>query len=139
MQLLLRLLQRWFPDRCFLFAGDGGYGGHEVAVLAGHRQGRLTVVSKLSAKARLDEPPPPYTSHGRPRVKGKKLPTPQEVVATAARTRLNVAWYGGGRREVEVVSGVGHWYKAGQGLVAVRWVYVHDRTGTDSRPNRWPE
>ncbi len=130
MQVLLRLLQRWFPDRCFLFAGDAGYGSHEVAVLAGQSQGRLAVVSKLSAKARLYEPPPLYTGHGRPRVKGKKLPTPQEVVATAARTRLHVAWYGGGRREVEVVSGVGHWYKAGQGLVAVRWVYVHDVTGT---------
>ena len=51
-------------------------------------------------------------------------------MATAARQRLTVSWYGGGRRRVEVVSGVGHWYKAGHGLVAVRWVYVHDRTGT---------
>jgi hypothetical protein len=31
---------------------------------------------------------------------------------------------------VEVVTGTGHWYKAGQGLVPVRWVYVQDRTGT---------
>ena len=31
---------------------------------------------------------------------------------------------------MEVVSGTGHWYKAGQGLVEVRWVYVHDLTGT---------
>src|SRR6185369_12147611 len=29
MQLLLRLLIRWFPDRQFLFAGDAGYGSHE--------------------------------------------------------------------------------------------------------------
>ena len=51
-------------------------------------------------------------------------------MAGSARTALNVAWYGGGRRDVEVVSGTGHWYKAGQGLVAVRWVFVHDLTGT---------
>jgi hypothetical protein len=31
---------------------------------------------------------------------------------------------------VEVVSGTGHWYKSGEGLVPVRWVYVHDLTGT---------
>ena len=31
---------------------------------------------------------------------------------------------------MEVVSGTGHWYKAGEGLVAVRWVYVHDLSGT---------
>ncbi len=33
-------------------------------------------------------------------------------------------------RDVEAASGTGHWYKAGQGLVEVLWVYVHDRTGT---------
>src|SRR5262249_32955197 len=37
---------------------------------------------------------------------------------------------GGGRRRRGVVRGVGHGYKAGVGLVAVRWVYVHDLTGT---------
>jgi len=31
---------------------------------------------------------------------------------------------------VEIVTGTGHWYKAGQGLVLVRWVYVHDLSGT---------
>jgi Transposase DDE domain len=130
LQVLLRLLLRWFPDRDFIFAGDQNYGSHEMAALARRSQGRLHVVSKFYANANLYEPPPAYAGHGRPRVKGAKRPRPQEVVATAPRTRLNVAWYGGGRRDVEVVSGTGHWYKAGQGLVAVRWVYVHDRTGT---------
>ena len=63
-------------------------------------------------------------------MKGKKLPTPAQVVAGAKRQRLNVGWYGGGRRNVETVSGTGHWYKAGQGLVPVLWVFVHDCTGT---------
>jgi hypothetical protein len=90
----------------------------------------LHVVSKFYPDANLYAPPPPYTGHGRPGVKGAKLPGPQAVVAQAKRTRLNVAWYGGGRRDVEGVSGTGHWSKAGRGLVAVRWVYVHDLTGT---------
>jgi hypothetical protein len=130
LQLLLRILLRWFPERQFVFAGDRNYGCHEMAELAPRSQGRLHVVSKFPANANLYEPPPAYAGHGRPRVKGAKLPSPQEVAAQAKRTRLNVAWYGGGRRDVEVVSGVGHWYKAGQGLVAVRWVYVQDLTGT---------
>src|SRR5262249_57477039 len=91
-------LLRWFPDRQFLFAGDQNYGSHETAMLASRAQGRLHVVSKFHPKANLYEPPPAYTGHGRPRVKGAKLPTPQGVVATAPRTALNVAWYGGGRR-----------------------------------------
>jgi DDE superfamily endonuclease len=130
LQLLLRVLLRWFPDRQFVFAGDQSYGSHEMASLGWHSRGRLTVVSKFYPDANLYEPPPAYAGNGRPRVKGAKLPAPQEVVARARRTRLNVAWYGGGRRDVEVVSGTGYWYKAGQGLVEVRWVYVHDLTGT---------
>jgi putative transposase ISC1217 len=101
-----------------------------MAALAPRTHGRLHVVSKFYPNANLYEPPPAYAGNGRPRVRGAKLPTPQEVVATAPRSRLNVAWYGGGRRDVEVVTGTGHWYKAGEGLVPVRWVYVHDVTGT---------
>jgi hypothetical protein len=130
LQLLLRLLLRWFPDRRCVFAGDQNYGSHEMAALAPRTHNRLHVVSKFYPDANLYEPPPAYAGNGRPRVKGAKLPTPQQVVATAQRTRLNVAWYGGGRRDVEVVTGTGSWYKSGQGLVPVRWVYVHDLTGT---------
>jgi hypothetical protein len=130
LQLLLRLLSRWFPDRQFLVAGDQTYGSHEMATRAPRTQGRLHVVSKFYPNANLYEPPPAYAGNGRPRVKGRKLPTPQEVVATAGRTRLTVAWYGGGRRDVAAVTGTGHWYKAGEGLVPVRWVFVHDLTGT---------
>ncbi len=130
LQVLVRIVCRWFPERQFLFAGDAGYGSHETAALACSQAGYVHVVSKFPANANLVEPPPPYTGSGRPRVKGKKVPRPQEVVAQAQRTRLNVAWYGGGRRDVDIVSGTGHWYKAGQGLVEIRWVYVEDRTGT---------
>jgi hypothetical protein len=43
---------------------------------------------------------------------------------------LTVNWYGGGRRRVGTVSRAGYWYKAGAGLVPLRWVYVRDQTGT---------
>jgi hypothetical protein len=130
MQLLLRILLRWLPGRQFVFAGDPGYGSHAMATFARQSKGRLALVSKFPADANLYAPPPPYAGKGRPRVKGAKLPAPQEVVAQSRRRRLNVAWYGGGRRDVEVVTGTGSWYKAGAGLVPVRWVYVHDLTGT---------
>jgi hypothetical protein len=130
LQRLLRLLWRWFPDRQLVFAGDQNDGSHDMALLAPRAQGRLHVVSKFHPKANLYEPPPAYTGHGRPRVKGAKRPGPQEVVATAPRTALTGAWYGGSRRDVDAVTGTRHWYKAGEGLVPARWAYVHDRTGT---------
>jgi hypothetical protein len=130
MQLLLRVLLRWFPRRQFVLAGDTTYGSHELAFFAQGTRGRLHLVSHFHPDANLYGPPPPYAGQGRPRQKGAKLPAPQAVVAQSQRLPLNVAWYGGGRRDVAVVSGVGHWYKAGVGLVAVRWVHVSDRTGT---------
>lgn len=124
------VLLRWFRPRRFVLAGDGNYGTHAMARFAARRRGRLTLVSKFYPDANLYEPPPPYTGRGRPRVKGAKLPTPAQVVAGSARTPREVAWYGGGRRQVQTVSGTGQWYKAGEGLVAVRWVFVQDRTGS---------
>ena len=52
------------------------------------------------------------------------------VKRTKKRKRLTVNWYGGQSRRVEVVTGTGHWYKSGEGLVEVLWVFVHDLTGT---------
>jgi hypothetical protein len=127
------VLLRWFPHRRFLLAGDGGYNSHQTAGFAARRRGRLGLVSKFFPDARLYEPPPVIQGKkpaGRPRKKGAKLPTPEQTEAKAERARLNVAWYGGGRRDVEVVSGRGHWYKGGEGLVEVLWVYVHDLGGT---------
>jgi len=135
MRQLLLVLTHWFPERRFVFAGDGGYGTHALARFAARRRsGNLTLVSLFYANAALHDPPPVVVgkrpSH-RPRKKGAKRPTPAAVVAaTEQRERLEVSWYGGGRRTVEVVSGTGHWHKSGEGLVEVLWVYVHDLTGT---------
>jgi hypothetical protein len=133
MQVLLRLMLRWFPDRSFRFAGDAGFGSHDMAEFAHRTRGRLHLISKFHPKANLYQAPPEVVGkrpNGRPRKKGAKLPSPQQVVAQSPRSRHDVAWYGGGRRDVEVVSGTGHWYKGGSGLVEVLWVYVRDLSGT---------
>ena len=66
----------------------------------------------------------------RPRVKGQRVPKPRQAAAVAARARLTVNWYGGGTRLVEAATGAGQWYKSGEGVVPIRWVYVKDVTGT---------
>jgi hypothetical protein len=132
MRQLLAVLLHWFPGRKFVFAGDGSYGTHALARFAQRHRRRLAEVSRFYAQANLYLPPPIVRGpqRGRPRQKGAKQPSPAQVVASARRRRLNVAWYGGGRREVTVVSRTGYWYKGGEGLVAVRWVFVHDGSGT---------
>jgi hypothetical protein len=129
-QLLLVLL-RWFPERRFVCTADGNYATHELAELASQYCRRLTFISRFYPDANLVARAPSYSGKGRPRVKGKNLPAPAEVVAsTLKRQRLDVAWYGGGRRRVEVVTGTACWYKGGRPLVPVRWVFVHDLSGT---------
>lgn len=131
---LLCVLLRWFPGRQFVCAADGNYATHDLARLAARDPARLTYLSPCYAKANLYEPAPPMVCKkpsGRPRKKGVKLPSPGQVVQQAKRRhRLAVAWYGGGRRAVEVITGTGHWYEAGTPLVAVFWVWVHDLSGT---------
>jgi hypothetical protein len=132
MRQLLAVILHWFPERKFVFAGDGGFGTHPLATFARRHRKRLTLVSRFYADANLYAPPPAVRGKksGRPRKKGAKQSSPAKVVAKARRQRLKVAWYGGGRRNVAVVSGMGEWYKGGEGLVSVRWVFVHDSTGT---------
>ena len=78
----------------------------------------------------------------RPRCrKGRKLPSPADTVAAARAGRglapgggvlptATVQWYGQSRRELEVLSACGGWYRPrGNGtgaLVPVRWLYTHD-------------
>ena len=129
---LTAALLRWFPERRFVLVGDGGYASHALAAFAHRHRRRLTLVSLLHADAHLRLPPPARVKGqlGRRRVRGDKLPHPSDVVADAARRkRATVDWYGGRRRRVEFVTGTGHWYKATEGLVPIRWAFVHDRDG----------
>jgi hypothetical protein len=131
--LLLARLMRWFPRHHFVFVGDSGYGTSETARFCSKHRRSLTLVSKFYGDAALYAPPPPRTRRtiGRPRIKGPKLASPHEVMAsTAKRTHLTVAWYGGASRDIGVITGTRHWYRIGQALVEVRWLYAHDCTGT---------
>jgi hypothetical protein len=128
---LVAVLVHWFPERRFVILGDGGYASHELAAFAHRHRRHVTLISRFHPQARLYEVPPPREKRpGRPREKGPKCPAPAEVVKATRRQPATVCWYGGGTRRVEYVSATGQWYKAGQGLVPVRWVFVHDREGT---------
>jgi hypothetical protein len=130
---LLRLLLIRFPDRTFIFVGDGGYGSHDVARFCHRHRNRLTLVSKLHPDANLFDPPPAYRGKGRPPVKGRRRRKPRQAVAAVAkknRTPLTVDWYGGQTRAVGIVTQSAHWFKSGHGLVPLRWVFVEDRAGT---------
>jgi hypothetical protein len=130
---LLAALAHWFPRRKFILLGDGHYASHGLARFCHRHRRRLTLVSSMHPRAHLCQVPPPRRKgqKGRRRIRGGRLPHPEQAVAAAGkRERSTVGWYGGSKRRVEFVSQTAHWYKATEGLVPVRWVFVHDLEGT---------
>lgn len=129
---LMAALIHWFPRRKFVFLGDGGFGSHELARFFHRHHRRATLVSRFYRDANLYGPPPKRRARtGRPRIKGRKLPSPRDGVKRSGKgRRATVNWYGGATRRVELISDTGQWYRIGQGLVPVRWVHVHDIQGT---------
>ena len=128
---LMATLLHWFPERKFVFLGDGGYASHDLASFCHRHRRRAALVSRFHGDAALYDPPPKKSSgRGRPRVKGRKRKSPEQVVADASLKKTVVDWYGCTKRVVKLVCDRGHWYRAGRGLVPVEWVFVRDVTGT---------
>jgi hypothetical protein len=129
-RLLIARIKRRFPHLSFIIIGDQGFGQHASA--KAFSKHNLTLVSKFYPDAVLHEAPAPQKQGqiGRPRIKGERLKKPMTVVSESQPLEAVVSWYGGKSRIVELLSGTGFWYRAGQDIVEVRWVYVRDKTGT---------
>jgi len=131
---LLRVVRRWWPERAIVAVADSGYAA--LAFLAACRswQKPVTVVTRLRLDAALYDPAPPRRprQHGRPRLKGARLPTLATVAADTATawTVVTVAhWYGAGERAVEIATATAVWYHTGLPPVPLRWVLIRDPQG----------
>lgn len=73
---MIREVAAWLPDRRFALACDGAYSS-----LAGARLPRTHVTSRMRRDAALFALPPPRRrgQRGRPRKKGRRLPTPEQM------------------------------------------------------------
>jgi hypothetical protein len=78
--------------------------------------------------AALYEPAPPYRGLGRPRKKGKRLPTPQQFLESPETrwTTVEVHWYDGQTRVMQIASGTAVWFHTGKPAVPIRWVLIRD-------------
>ncbi len=132
-QMVLQV-RRWLPERSLVLVADSSYA---VLVLLA-RCARLTpsvvVVTRLRLDAALYDPAPPRRpkQNGRPRLKGKRLPTVQQVLEapTTQWTPVTVPrWYSQGPREIEIVSATCVWYHSGMPVVPIRWVLIRDPRG----------
>jgi hypothetical protein len=131
---LLRAVRRWWPDRPLVVVADSTYAALEFLAACRSWREPVAVVTRLRLDAALYEPAPPRRPGqiGRPRLKGKRLPTLAALAAdpTVAWTCLTVAqWYGRGERAVEIVSATAVWYHCGLPPVPIRWVLIRDPEG----------
>jgi DDE superfamily endonuclease len=127
-QLVLQA-RRWMPERQLVLVTDSGFSALEF--LAALLRQEITCVTRLRLDAALYEPAPPRRpgTLGRPRAKGRRLPTLAEVLATKTTRWQRVTvpgWYGEGDRIVEIRSNTAVWHHAGLPVVPIRWVLLRD-------------
>jgi len=132
-QMLLQV-RRWVPERALVVVADSSY----AAILLLERLRRLPnpicMVTRLRLDAALYEPAPPRQpgKRGRPRVKGSRLPSLKQILGDPKTVWKKVTirdWYGGKRRQVEIVSRTAVWYHSGMPPLPIRWVLIRDPKG----------
>ena len=93
----------------------------------------VTFITRLRLDAGLYEPAPPrqHGQIGRPRLKGKRLPSLKELLGHPHTlwTTVTVAWYDGTDRILEIASETAVWYHSGKAPVPIRWVLIRDPLG----------
>jgi DDE superfamily endonuclease len=128
---MLLLVARWLPGRDLVVTADGSFAALELLEAV---RAQVSVVTRLRLDAALYEPAPARRSQqtGRPRKKGRRLPTLQQVVTAKATQWQDVTvkgWYGQRERTVEIVSATCVWYHTGMPAVPIRWVLIRDPEG----------
>jgi hypothetical protein len=127
-QQMLFQLRRWLPHRPLVIVGDNSYAALDLLAACQALPEPVTFITRLRLDAALYEPAPPYAGMGRPRKKGKRLPTPQQVLESPETqwTTVEVRWYDGQTRAMQIASGTAVWYHTGKPVVSIRWVLIRD-------------
>lgn len=125
------VLHRWLPDFQCVMLGDGSYA---VRKLLAATPPNLTWIVRFRLDSCLHDFPPPYIKGqaGRPPEKGKRQPSLQERLEDEQTQWQNVRfseWYGQTNKLMQIASGTALWYRAGEPLVAIKWVLLRDPEG----------
>lgn len=128
---MIGAVRRWLPGVALTLVGDTTYSAIELGA-ACRRRGVRLIAPLWKNAALFDEPPArgPRT-RGRPRVIGARRPTPaatRDDPATAWRA-VELTWYDGSARRLELATGTALWYHSGATPLAIRWVLTRDPKG----------
>lgn len=130
---MIMQVRRWIPERQIVLVGDGAYAAVVLALCCSGFSVPVILVSRLRLDAALYDFPPldqPGKRGPKPK-KGKKQSSLKARIndpSTILKT-IEIAWYDGVKRSMEVFSGVSLWYTPGQNPVPIKWVAVRDPEG----------
>lgn len=124
----LLLIARLLVGRSIVVVADSSFAALDLLASV---KDAVTVVTRLRQDAALYEPvrAAKKPGRGRPRKKGRRLPTLKAIAINPATRWKRVTlrdWYGTGQREVEVHSGSCLWYHVGHQALPIRWVLIRD-------------
>jgi len=127
-QQMIFQIRRWLPEQTIVVVGDSTYAALDLLSACQQLSNPVTFVTRLRMDAALYEPAPAYVGRGRPRRKGKRLPTPQQYLETEQTcwTTVSLRWYDGQMRDMELASDRAVWFHYGKPAVPVRWVLIRD-------------
>ena len=128
---MMKQVRRWLPKRLLVLVVDGGFAAVALALACVDSQ--VVMVARLRLDAALYHPPTPQPpgKRGRKPAKGRRQRS-LKVWAARADTpweTVEVDWYGGQRKVMQVFSRTALWYTPGWAPVALRWVLVRDPEG----------
>jgi hypothetical protein len=130
---VIQLTARSLPGRDVIFVGDSSFAALDLLYLVSSTP-QIALITRLRLDAQLYDPAPKRKKGqtGRPRVKGARRPSPQQVLDNPKTkwTKIEVEhWYGGQKREVEVYTETAVWYCCRNMPVPIRWVLIRDPLG----------
>lgn len=123
------LLYRWFPGFQLIILADGSYA---VMELLASTRCYVNWIVRFRLDARLHGFPPPYSGRGRPPKKGERQPSLEKRLKDPKTPWKKVRfsnWYHEHNKLMEIATGTALWYRAGKGLVSIRWVLIRDPEG----------
>lgn len=130
---MLYQAHRWLPGRQLIVLADASFAALDLLWKVTQLPASICMITRFRLDAALYCPAPPATGKkGRPRKKGKRLPTLQQMLdspKTVWKPLTVPDWYGEGRREVEIVSDTAVWFHNGLPALPIRWVLIRDPKG----------
>ena len=128
---LVSQVRRWLPNRTLIVVGDSTYAALDFLHHCQTLRQPVTVITRLRVDAALYDPAPAYVGKGRPRLKGQRLPTPQQLIDDPATVwmRLPLVWYNHQLRDIEMSTHQAVWYHTGQLPVPIRFILIRDVAG----------